>query len=232
MITIRRSEARGHLNQGWLDTYHTFSFDQYFDPAHMHWRSLRVINEDRVAANQGFPRHSHRDMEIITYILSGALEHQDSMGNGSIIRPGDVQRMSAGTGVSHSEFNPSDSESVHLLQIWIVPSEKNLPPSYEQKSFGEEERSGRLCLIASDDGREGSVTIHQNALVYATLLKAGQTVVHRTERERFGWLQVARGSVHIGETDLAQGDGASTRDEVELSITAQETAEVLLFDIA
>ena len=232
MITVRKSADRGHLNHGWLDTYHTFSFDQYFDPAHMHWQSLRVINEDRVAAGQGFPKHSHRDMEIITYILSGALEHQDSMGNGSMIRPGDVQRMSAGTGVSHSEFNPSDSEPVHLLQIWILPSEKNLSPSYEQKSFGEEERSGRLCLIASDDGREGSVTIHQNALVYATILKTGQTVVHRTQRERFGWLQVARGSVRVGETDLAQGDGASTRDEVELSITAQETAEVLLFDLS
>src|SRR5881394_2293435 len=159
MITIRKSEDRGHLNYGWLDTYHTFSFDQYYDPAHMHFRTLRVINEDRVASGKGFPAHSHRDMEIITYILSGSLEHRDSMGNGSVIRPGDVQRMSAGSGVSHSEFNPSPTEACHLLQIWIVPKAKKLTPSYEQKFFGEDERRGQLCMIASDDGRDGAVTI-------------------------------------------------------------------------
>src|SRR5262245_54369321 len=171
MITIRKSEARGHFNHGWLDTFHTFSFDQYWDPAYTHWRKLRVINEDRVAAGKGFPTHSHRDMEIVTYILSGALEHRDSMGNGSVIRPGDVQRMTAGTGVSHSEFNPSRDEPVHLLQIWIMPAAKNLTPGYEQKFFGAEERTGQLRLIASPTGRDGSVTINQDAELYAALIE-------------------------------------------------------------
>src|SRR2546427_13178262 len=175
MITIRKSEERGHFNLGWLDTYHTFSFDRYYDPAHVHFRSLRVINEDRVQPGQGFPTHSHRDMEIITYTLAGALEHRDSMGNGSVIRPGDVQRMSAGTGVSHSEFNPSETEPVHLLQIWILPQRQGLPPSYEEKHFSE--RRGRLQLIASNEGHEGSVTIHQDAQLFAAVLDAGQAVV-------------------------------------------------------
>lgn len=232
MITIRKSKDRGHFSHGWLDTYHTFSFDQYYDPAHMHWRTLRVINEDRVAPAQGFPTHSHRDMEITTYILSGALEHRDSMGNGSVIRPGDVQRMSAGSGVSHSEFNPSDSESVHLLQIWILPKERGLAPSYEEKSFSEDERRGRLRLVASEDGREASVTIHQDARLYAAILDAGVTVAHVLGANRSAWLQVARGAISLNEMNLTQGDGAAVKDETDLKIAAREPAEILLFDLA
>ena len=232
MITIRKSEDRGHFDFGWLDTYHTFSFDQYYDPAHMHFRSLRVINEDRVQPAHGFPTHSHRDMEIITYILSGALEHRDSMGNGSVIRPGDVQRMSAGTGVSHSEFNPSDTEPVHLLQIWILPETGGLPPSYEEKHFSNEERRDRLRLIASKDGRDGSVRIHQDAQLYATALDAGKTVVHTLAENRYAWLQVARGTIRLNEIELKQGDGAAVRKESELRITAHDQAELLLFDLA
>lgn len=232
MITIRKSEDRGHFNFGWLDTSHTFSFDQYHDPAHMHFRSLRVINEDRVQPSHGFPTHSHRDMEIITYILSGALEHSDSMGNGSVIRPGDVQRMSAGTGVSHSEFNPSETEPVHLLQIWILPQSHGLPPSYEEKHFSGEERRGRLRLIAANDGREGAVTIHQDARIYAAVLAAGQTGVHTLDENRYAWLQVARGRVSLNEVELKQGDGAAVRRESALTIAAHDQAEVLLFDLA
>lgn len=231
MITIRKSEDRGHFNLGWLDTYHTFSFDQYFNPAHMHFRRLRVINEDRVAPGQGFPTHSHRDMEIITHILSGALEHRDSMGNGSVIRPGDVQRMTAGSGVSHSEFNPSQSEAVHLLQIWILPNARNLPPGYEEKHFAEDERRGKLQLIASEDGREGSVTIHQDAKVYTTLLEAGQTVTQALDPDRYAWLQVARGTIRLNEMELKQGDGAAVSKESELAIAAHDQAELLLFDL-
>jgi len=232
MITIRKSEERGHFDLGWLDTYHTFSFDQYYDPAHMHFRSLRVINEDRVTPGQGFPTHSHRDMEIITYILSGALEHRDSIGNGSVIRPGDVQRMTAGTGVSHSEFNPSESEAVHLLQIWILPKTHGLTPGYEEKAFAEEERRGRLRLIASDDGREGAVTINQDARVYATLLDAGQIVTHSLQPHRHAWLQLARGTVRLNGMELKQGDGAAVSKERELSVSAHDRAELLLFDLA
>jgi redox-sensitive bicupin YhaK (pirin superfamily) len=232
MITIRKSDERGHFSHGWLDTYHTFAFDQYYDPAHTHWRSLRVINEDHVAPGQGFPTHSHRDMEIITYILSGALEHRDSMGSGSVIRPGDVQRMSAGTGVSHSEFNPSDSEPVHLLQIWILPESRGLTPSYEEKSFSEAERRGRLRLVASADGGEGSVTIQQDARLYAATLDAGASVEHALGANRYAWLQVARGAVRLNEFDLRQSDGAAISNETDLKIVAQEAAEILLFDLA
>lgn len=232
MIKIRKSEERGHLNHGWLDTYHSFSFDQYFDPAHMHWRALRVINEDRVAGGKGFPTHSHRDMEIVTYILSGALEHRDSMGSGSTIRPGDVQRMTAGTGVSHSEFNPSPDEAVHLLQIWIVPSAKKLPPSYEQKFFTDAERTGRLRLIASEDGSDGSVQIHQDARLYAAIIEAEDTLTHELGADRYGWLQIARGNVTLNDVELNQGDGAAISQESELKITAGDQAEVLLFDLA
>jgi hypothetical protein len=232
MITIRKSEDRGHFDLGWLDTYHTFSFDRYHDPAHMHFRSLRVINEDRVQPSNGFPTHSHRDMEIITYILSGALEHRDSMGNGSVIRPGDVQRMSAGTGVSHSEFNPSETETVHLLQIWILPAQHNLPPSYEEKHFSEEERHGRLRLIAANDGSEAAVMIQQDARIYAGILEAGQTVVQSLDENRYAWLQVARGTIRLNQAELKQGDGAAVRRESALKIAAHDQAEILLFDLA
>src|ERR1041385_3605723 len=227
MITIRKSEERGHLNHGWLDTYHTFSFDQYYDPAHLHFRSLRVINEDRVASGQGFPTHSHRDMEIITYILSGALEHRDSMGNGSVIRPGDVQRMTAGTGVAHSEFNPSDSESVHLLQIWIMPNARNLTPGYEQKFFGEDQRRNKLRLIASPNGSDGAVKINQDARVYASTLEPDTVLTHRLQEKRYAWVQVARGTLRVNEVELKQGDGAAVDSELELIASAHDRAEFL-----
>jgi len=232
MITIRKAEERGHFNHGWLDTYHTFSFDQYFDPAHMHFRTLRVINEDRVAAAHGFPMHSHRDMEIITYILAGALEHRDSMKNGSVIRPGDVQRMTAGTGVSHSEFNPSQTESCHLLQIWIMPNARSLPPGYEQKAFGMDERKQKLCLIASADGAEGSVTINQDARVYASLLDDGQSVAHTLAAGRSAWLQVAQGGLSLNGNRLKAGDGAGITSESRVEISAEQNSEFLLFDLA
>lgn len=232
MITIRKAEDRGHFNHGWLDTYHTFSFDRYYDPRHMSFGSLRVINEDRVAPGHGFPTHSHRDMEIITYILEGGLAHQDSMGNGSIIKPGEVQRMTAGTGVAHSEANPSATEPVHLLQIWIMPNAHNLEPGYEQKMYSDELKQGKLCLIASEDGREGSVTIHQDAGVYAATLATEQQVAHRLEENRKAWLQVARGAVKLNGMDLKQGDGAAISDEAAIEISGRESSEVLLFDMA
>jgi hypothetical protein len=232
MITIRKSAARGHFDHGWLDTYHTFSFDQYHDPAHVHFRSLRVINEDRVAAAHGFPMHAHRDMEIITYILSGELEHRDSMGNGSVIRPGDVQRMTAGTGVRHSEFNPSRTAACHLLQIWILPNARNLTPGYEQTFFGDTDRKGKLRLIASADGRQGSVTINQDARVYASLLDGGESITHQLTEHRHAWLQLARGTVSINGENLQAGDGAAITDESEITIAAEEKSELLLFDLA
>ena len=232
MITIRKSEARGHFDLGWLDTYHTFSFDQYYDPAHMHFRTLRVINEDRVAPAKGFPTHSHRDMEIITYILSGELQHRDSMGNGSVIRPGDVQRMSAGTGVAHSEFNPSETETVHLLQIWIMPRARNLPPGYEQKYFSEEERRGGLRLVASEDGRDGSVTIQQDARLFAAILEPGGSIEHTLANQRYAWIQVAHGNLNVNGHELNQGDGAAVSNEHRLELTASDGAEVLMFDLA
>ena len=232
MITIRKADERGHFNHGWLDTYHTFAFDQYYDPAHVYFRSLRVINEDRVAAAHGFPKHSHRDMEIITYILSGALEHRDSMGNGSVIRPGDVQRMTAGTGVSHSEFNPSRSERCHLLQIWIMPNARNLTPGYEQKFFAAEEREGQLRLIASAGAENGTVTINQDARVYASLLEAGQAIDHQLHADRYAWLQLARGSLELNGENLRAGDGAAISKETRVEISAAEDSEFLLFDLA
>ena len=231
MITVRKASERGHFDFGWLDTHHTFSFGDYYDPRFMGFRSLRVINEDFVHPSRGFPTHPHRDMEIITYILAGALAHKDSMGNGSVIRPGDVQRMSAGTGVRHSEANPSNAESVHLLQIWIMPAEYNIAPGYEQKFFAEEEKRGRLRLVASPDGRDGSVTIHQDASVYAAVLDAGQEVSHELAAGRGAWLQVARGAVELNGQALSQGDGAAVSEEGTLTITGREPAEVLLFDL-
>ena len=232
MITIRRSAERGHFDHGWLDTYHTFSFDQYHDPAHVHFRSLRVINEDRVAPAHGFPMHAHRDMEIITYILSGELEHRDSMGNGSVIRPGDVQRMTAGTGVRHSEFNPSRTAACHLLQIWILPNARDLTPGYEQKFFAADERKGQLRLIAAADGHDGAVSIHQDAGVYASLLSSGESITHQLTEGRQAWLQLARGAIRINDETLQVGDGAALSDESELMIRAEEDSEFLLFDLA
>ncbi len=232
MITIRRAEERGHFNRGWLDTYHTFSFADYYDPRYMGFQQLRVINQDRVQPRAGFPTHGHRDMEIITYVLEGKLQHKDSMGNGSIIRPGDVQRMSAGTGVTHSEYNPSQTEPVHLLQIWILPESEGLEPSYEQKAFPDEERRGRLRLVASHDGREGSVTIHQDARLYAALLREGEKVVCPMEPGRHAWVQLARGAVTLDGEALREGDGAAVTGEKAVKLTGEAQAEILLFDLA
>jgi len=232
MINIRRSEERGGGDYGWLNTKHTFSFDQYHDPKWMSFRSLRVINEDRVAPDVGFPTHPHRDMEIITYLLSGALEHKDSLGTGSIIRPGDGQRMSAGRGIRHSEMNASKTEPAHLLQIWIMPDKQGYEPSYEQKAFPNDEKRGKLRLIASPNGADGSVTIHQDTKLYVSLLLPGQEVRHELGKGRYAWLQVAKGAVDLNGKKMAQGDGAGVSDEAALTIKGLEDAEVLLFDLA
>ena len=232
MITIRPSAERGGGNHGWLNTKHTFSFSEYWDPKWMGFRSLRVINEDRVAPNTGFPAHPHRDMEIITYVLAGKLEHKDSLGTGSVILPGDGQRISAGSGIRHSEFNPSPSDPVHFLQIWIQPEKAALPPSYEQKSFPETEKRGKLRVIASRDAQDGSVKINQDAKLYVSLLKSGEEVTHDIAPGRHGWLQVARGSVELNGKTLNQGDGAGISNESKLTIKGKEDAEVLLFDLA
>lgn len=232
MINIRRSNERGGGDYGWLNTRHTFSFDQYYDPKWVSFRSLRVINEDHVAPATGFPTHPHRDMEIITYVLQGALEHKDSLGTGSIIRPGDGQRMSAGRGIRHSEQNPSATDSVHLLQIWIMPDQRGHEPSYEQKEFPESEKRGKLRLIASPDGNDGSVTIHQDASLYVSLLSPGQTVTHELGKGRYAWLQVAKGAVTINGKSLVQGDGAAVENESKLEIKGTEDSEILLFDLA
>jgi hypothetical protein len=232
MLTIRPSEARGHVEFGWLDTRHSFSFGHYHDPAHMGFRALRVINEDHVDPGAGFDPHPHRDMEILTYVLSGALEHQDSMGNGSVIRPGDVQRMTAGTGVVHSEQNASATEPVHLLQIWLLPARTGLAPGYEQKAFPEAERRGRLRPLASADGREGSVTVHQDVTLYSALLGAGESVRHALAPGRHAWVQVARGAVSVNGETVRAGDGVALSDERSLALEASEDAELLLFDLA
>lgn len=231
MITIRRAEERGHFDFGWLNTCHTFSFGDYYDPKHARFRALRVINEDVVQPGHGFPTHGHRDMEIVTYILRGALEHRDSMGTGSIIRRGDAQRMSAGTGVMHSEANPSPDLPVHLLQIWIFPAEQDLKPEYEEKKFSDDEKRNRLRLIVSPGGSDGSVKIHSDAKIYASLLDEGQELLHTLENGRGAWLQVAAGSVKLNEVELKQGDGAAVNQESQLRIVAQESAEILLFDL-
>ena len=232
MVTIRKAADRGHFDHGWLNTYHSFSFADYYDPQHMGFRSLRVLNEDRVEPGQGFPTHAHRDMEILTYVLEGALEHRDSMGNGSVLRPGEVQRMSAGTGVMHSEYNPSQSELVHLLQIWILPDRKGVAPSYEQKAFSDAEKRGRIRLVASREGREGSVTIHQDTDLYLTALGSGQEIFHSLRRGRHAWVQIARGSVKLNGQLLAQGDAASISGEEALRLTGVHEAEALVFDLA
>ena len=233
MITVRRSQERGGADHGWLNTRHTFSFDTYYDPRHMYFRALRVINEDVVQPGQGFPTHPHRDMEIITYVLEGALQHKDSLGNGSIIRPGDGQRMSAGTGILHSEFNASKTEPVHLLQIWIMPESKGIEPGYEQKAFSEAEKRGRLKLIAARGGQNGAVTVHQDVSLYVALLDNKQKVEHTLAPGRHAWLQVAKGSVELNGKRLEQGDGAAVSDEQKLSVAgAQDGSEILLFDLA
>lgn len=231
MIQVRRSEERGHANHGWLDTRHTFSFADYYDPAHMGFGPLRVINEDRVAPGAGFPTHGHRDMEIISYVLEGALEHKDSLGTGSVIRPGEVQRMSAGTGVRHSEYNPSRTEPVHFLQIWIEPDQNALAPSYEQKAFAPDDLDGRLRLIASPDGREGSVTIQQDARIYAVRLNGQGPVVHRLAPGRRAYVHLARGEAELNGQRLAAGDGAAIEAEADVRLTSPSSAEILIFDL-
>ncbi len=232
MINLRKSHERGHANHGWLDSYHTFSFADYYDPAEMGFSSLRVINEDRVAPQGGFPTHPHRDMEIVTYILDGELAHQDSMGNGSVIRVGDVQRMSAGTGIRHSEFNGSEKQAVHLLQIWIEPDTTGLAPSYEQKHFSQAEKQGVFRLVASRDGREGSVTIHQDAAIYAAIVQAEHTLPYALAAHRRAYLHVARGRINLNGYPLEAGDGAKVFGPEGLKLEGLEDAEILLFDLA
>ncbi len=232
MITIRPASERGHANHGWLDSHHTFSFADYHDERHMGFRSLRVINDDRVAAGQGFGTHSHRDMEIVSYVLEGGLSHKDSMGTGSIIRPGDVQRMSAGTGVAHSEFNASKSELVHFLQIWLLPAKRGIKPGYEQKTFSAEEKQSRLRIVASPDGRDGSVTIHTDVLLYAGLFEEGESAELPIAKGRHAWVHVARGKVRVNGRDLGAGDGAALSDEAAVRIEGVAGGEVLVFDLA
>ena len=233
MITIRPAQDRGIANFGWLDSRHTFSFGNYYDPKHMGFADLRVINEDKVTPGQGFGTHGHRDMEIISYVLEGALEHKDSIGTGSVIRPGDVQRMSAGTGIQHSEFNASTTEPVHFLQIWILPEQKGIDPGYEQKTFSEAEKRGTLRLVGSRDGRDGSVTIHQDINLYATTLQQGETVTHPLREGRVAWLQVVSGAVLVNNQTIAAGDGAAIAQEAQIILQgASNDAELLLFDMA
>lgn len=232
MITTRKSADRGRTKIDWLDSRHTFSFGEYYDPEQTGFRTLRVINEDRVRAGAGFPTHGHRDMEIVTYVLEGALEHKDSLGNGSIIRPGEVQRMSAGAGITHSEFNHSPSEPVHFIQIWIVPSQRGIAPGYEQRTIEVARARGAFVPIATRDGRDQSVTIHQDAVLSITKLERGQSVDIDLKSGRHGWIQVARGGVAINAIPLAEGDGAALSDESKVGIVADSPAEVLFFDLA
>ena len=234
MIAVRRSGERGHFDHGWLDTFHTFSFADYLDERHMGFRALRVINEDRVRPGQGFGTHGHRDMEILTYVLEGEVAHRDSTGGKGTIVPGEVQRMSAGTGVTHSEFNASKDDPLHLLQIWILPDRRGHAPAYEQKAFPDEERRGRLRLVASPDGAAGSLTIHQDARVYASLLAKGESLEHSLGPGRGAFIQVARGEVEVGGQALRAGDGAAVEGQERLSIAGRGDglAELLLFDLA
>ncbi|MBX9965149.1 MAG: pirin family protein [Burkholderiales bacterium] len=232
MIAVRKADDRGHANHGWLDSFHTFSFADYYDPREMGFGTLRVINEDRVAPGMGFGTHPHRDMEIISYVLEGALEHRDSMGTGSVIKPGDVQRMSAGTGVTHSEYNHSPKDLVHFLQIWIEPQARGIPPSYEQKNFPAEDKQGRLRLVASPDGRDGSVRIHQDAWMYAGLLGEGDTVEQPVDSSHRAYVHVARGEVEVNGRKLGAGDGLKVVAETSLKLTNAKNAEVIVFDMA
>lgn len=229
MVQVRRSEERGQNKLSWLDTRFTFSFDQYYDPEHMHFRSLRVLNEDIVAPNQGFGMHPHRDMEILTWILEGSLEHRDSMGSGAVIRPGELQHMTAGTGVMHSEFNPSSKEPAHLLQIWLLPERKGLKPEYEQLAFSDKDLRGGFHFVA---GPKGPVTIHQDANLYIARLEEGTKVMHTLENGRHAWAQIARGSIRLNGTDLNAGDGAAVSNETEIVVEVKQPSEVLLFDLA
>ena len=231
MIKLRPAKERGHANHGWLDSYHTFSFADYQDPDYMGFRNLRVINEDRVQAAQGFGTHSHRDMEIISYVLEGQIEHKDSMGTGSIIQPGDVQRMSAGTGVTHSEFNPAKKELLHFLQIWILPEKTGLKPSYEQRSFNQEEKLNKLCLVASNDAQNGAVKIHQDASLFISLLHRDKKIEHRLKEGRHAWVQVAEGEMTLNGQTLRAGDGVALSEETSLTLTAKAPAQALLFDL-
>lgn len=234
MIKIRPAHERGAVNLGWLDSRHTFSFGNYYDPNHNNFGPLRVINEDKVQPGQGFGTHGHKDMEIVTYVLSGELEHKDSLGNGSIMRHGDVQRMSAGTGILHSEFNPSTEQPVHLLQIWLLPGQQGLEPSYEQTAFADDEKCDRLRLVGSSDGRDGSVTIHQDVALYAASLHSGVSINHTLQPHRGAWIQVASGTISVNGQALSAGDGAAIAQEETLQLqgTSAEPAEILLFDMA
>ena len=231
MITIRRGNDRGHFNHGWLDTYHTFAFGDYFDPQHIQFGPLRVMNEDRVAAGQGFGMHGHRDMEIVTYVLSGELAHRDSLGNGEVLRPGELQRMTAGSGIRHSEFNPSADKPVHLDQIWLLPERQGLEPSYEQKAFPAEARQGAWQLVASPDATDGSLKIHQDARLFLAELAAGKQLGRAIDSTRQVWLQVLRGDIEIGGQRLTAGDAAAVTGESSLALEARTSAEVLLFDL-
>ncbi len=232
MIQIHKSKDRGHANHGWLDSRFSFSFADYYDSKHVQFRTLRVMNDDRIAGGGGFPTHPHRDMEIVTYVLEGALAHKDSMGNGSVIRPGDVQYMSAGTGVSHSEFNASETEPVHMYQIWMFPDKKNYAPAYDQKHFSEAEKRGKLRLVVSPDGRDGSVKIRQGNELYTAVLGPGESVKHDIQPDRHAYVQVARGSVKLNGKELETGDGVAISEEKSLQLTGVTDAEVLLFDLA
>ncbi|MBO3457723.1 pirin family protein [Aetokthonos hydrillicola Thurmond2011] len=228
---IHDRNARGHSKTGWLDSYHTFSFSNFYDPTRMGFRSLRVINDDRVVPGAGFPTHGHQDMEILTYVLEGAVEHKDSLGNGSIIRPGEAQIMSAGTGIMHSEFNPSPTEPLHLLQIWILPNQKGLKPRYEQKAFSLDERRGKLRLIAAKDGRDGAVTVYQDVDLYTSILEPGNIINYHVPANRYAWLQMAKGVATLNGEELRAGDGVELTGEEELTITTDIGAEILLFDL-
>ena len=231
MMTVRPRDERGHADHGWLDSRHSFSFADYHDPRHMGFRSLRVINEDRVAPGRGFGTHPHREMEIISYVLEGGIQHRDSMGTGSVIRPGDVQRMSAGTGVTHSEANASKTDPVHFLQIWLTPSKRGIAPSYEQKMFGAEEKQGRLRVVASPDGRDGSITVNTDASLYAGVFAPGESAELPLAEGRHAWVQVARGSVRVNGTELREGDGAALSGESGVNVEAASGGEVLVFDL-
>ncbi|MDJ0843108.1 pirin family protein [Crocosphaera sp.] len=232
MITVRQSQARGHANFGWLDSRHTFSFGNYYDPKHMGFGTLRVINDDHVLPGAGFGPHGHRDMEIISYVLEGELEHQDNMGHTSIIRAGDVQRISAGTGIAHSEYNKSTNQPVHFLQIWILPKSRGIEPSYEQKHFSVDQKQGKLTLVASPDGQNQSLTINQDARLYATVLNEGDRIDYRGDSDRLCWLHVAKGSVEINGETLETGDGAAITEEGKINLLGKkDNTEILLFDL-